>query len=72
MLKNWRVLKNTSSGIQCLDLQHNFMDDDGIGFLVGGLFESVTIKSLDLSSQGNLTQRVGACSRSTLGARIVC
>ena len=48
------LLKNTSSGIQCLDLQHNFMDDTGIGFLLAGFLENATLRSLNLSSQRKL------------------
>jgi len=46
-----KFLKSNSLGIQYLDLQHNFMDANGIGFLLTGLFENATLKSLDLSRQ---------------------
>lgn len=49
------LLKNPSSGIRHLDLQHNFMDDMGISHLVGALFQNTTVKSLDLSFLRRLT-----------------
>ena len=49
------LLKNPTSGIQCLNLCQNVINDEGIVYLVLGLLENRTLKSLDLSDVGSLS-----------------